>query len=310
MAKPFISYQQQINKLEQDKNLVIADKAAASEELKNLSYFALISGYKSPFIDSRTRKYVNGASFDDVVALYSFDDALRLLFFKYIFKVERKMRSLISYTFSDVHGEQQQEYLDRNNYNANPRYTNDIGRLINMLSYRANNDTDHEYLVHHRRKYHNVPLWVVINTLTFGQTSRLFEYLPQNMQGCICREYSGLQKNEMIRFLRILSIFRNLCAHGERLFSYVSSVEIPDMALHQKMSIPKNGTTYAVGKKDLYAVVIVLKYLLPQKDFMEFKRQLNRLLNTLEKQCCLTKEDVLVHMHFPSNWDSITRYKV
>ena len=47
---------------------------------------------------------------------------------------------------------------------------------------------DHEYLVYQRNKYHNIPLWVIMNTLTFGQISKMFEFLPQNMQGAICQD--------------------------------------------------------------------------------------------------------------------------
>lgn len=46
----------------------------------------------------------------------------------------------------------------------------------------ANKNKDHEYLVYQRNKYHNIPLWVIMNTLTFGQISKMFEFLPQNMQ--------------------------------------------------------------------------------------------------------------------------------
>lgn len=45
----------------------------------------------------------------------------------------------------------------------------------------AKQNKDHEYLVYQRNKYHNIPLWVIMNTLTFGQISKMFEFLPQNM---------------------------------------------------------------------------------------------------------------------------------
>lgn len=37
--------------------------------------------------------------FEDIVALYEFDEELRGIFFKYLCRVERKMRSSISYHF-------------------------------------------------------------------------------------------------------------------------------------------------------------------------------------------------------------------
>ena len=99
MSKPFITYTAQVEKLKNEKNLVITDDDFAVESLQNISYYALIGGYKHPFIDIHTRKYINEACFEDIVALYEFDEELRGIFFKYLCRVERKMRSSISYHF-------------------------------------------------------------------------------------------------------------------------------------------------------------------------------------------------------------------
>lgn len=47
--KPFMTYDQLIDKLKDDKKLEIADRQYAVKLLKEHSYFALISGYKEPF---------------------------------------------------------------------------------------------------------------------------------------------------------------------------------------------------------------------------------------------------------------------
>ena len=46
MAQSFLTYEQQIDKLVNDKNLIIADKEYATDALKQIGYFALIGGYK------------------------------------------------------------------------------------------------------------------------------------------------------------------------------------------------------------------------------------------------------------------------
>ena len=99
MSKPFITYTAQIEKLKSEKNLIITDSDFAVEALRNISYYALIGGYKHPFIDIHTRKYINKARFEDIVALYKFDEELRGLFFKNLCRVERRIRSSISYHF-------------------------------------------------------------------------------------------------------------------------------------------------------------------------------------------------------------------
>lgn len=310
MAKPFITYDQQVQKLKTEKNLVIPDEISAKRTLQNIGYYALIGGYKHPFIDPRTRRYINNASFDDIVALYYFDEELRNLFFKYIFRFERKMRSMISYAFTEIHGERQSEYLSQTNYDLSAHNTRDIQKLIGILYYHAHRDIEHEYIVYQRNKYHDIPLWVVINTLTFGQLSKMFSFLPQNMQARICKEFGSLQKNEMIRFMKILTLYRNLCAHGERLFSYRTQIAVFDTALHQRLNIPKKGRTYTYGKNDLFSVVIMLDYLLPRNEFIEFKRRLLSLLNHFEKKEVLSQKALLEYMGFPNNWKDITKYKI
>ena len=61
-----------------------------------------------------------------------------------------------------------------NNYGNIPKNKNGITKLIKMLDMMANKNKDHEYLVYQRNKYHNIPLWVIMNTLTFGQISKMF----------------------------------------------------------------------------------------------------------------------------------------
>ncbi|MCD7716148.1 MAG: hypothetical protein LUI39_06830 [Lachnospiraceae bacterium] len=49
MAKCFLTYEQQIDKLINEKGLLIADREYAENVLKRTSYYSLISGYKDLF---------------------------------------------------------------------------------------------------------------------------------------------------------------------------------------------------------------------------------------------------------------------
>ncbi len=46
MNKPFITYTAQVDKLQNEKNLIITDTNFAITSLKNISYFGLVDGYK------------------------------------------------------------------------------------------------------------------------------------------------------------------------------------------------------------------------------------------------------------------------
>lgn len=98
MAKAFATYEQQIKKLGKD-GLLIEDAAYAEAKLRDIGYFTLVNGYKRLLRDPSTGKYRAGSSFSDLIALYEFDSSLRELFSHSLSYVERKMRSVVSYTF-------------------------------------------------------------------------------------------------------------------------------------------------------------------------------------------------------------------
>ena len=310
MNKPFITYTAQVDKLQNEKNVIITDTNFAITTLKNFSYYGLIDGYKHLFIDIHTRKYINNTFFEDIVALYELDEELRGLFFKYICRIERKLRSSISYYFCQKHGECQEEYLNPSNYSTAPKNKRRIIKLMKILENVANKNKNHKYLIYQRNKYHNIPLWVTCNALTFGQISKMFEFLPQNMQGLICQDFGNIKKNEMISYLKVLTLYRNVCAHNERLFPFHTYIDIPDTLIHKRLNIPKNGSKYICGKNDLFCVVIAFRYLLPQNDFLVFKKHLMHIFNQYEKKNSNLKLDKLYeYMGFPSNWKHITKFR-
>ena len=110
--KPFLNYEEQIKNLIERKGMVITDRKFDTSKLEDISYLALIDGYKNLFYNPMTRKYREGTTFEDIVALYEFDEKLRALIFQYLCHFEQKMGSLISYHFCDTYSERQEDYLD------------------------------------------------------------------------------------------------------------------------------------------------------------------------------------------------------
>ena len=189
MGKPYLTYKQQIKKLENDKGLVIKDKTFAEQKLTDIGYFSLIGGYKNLFINPMTRQYEQGTSFEDIVALYEFDEALRQLTFGYLIKVEQRVRQLISDSFCAKYGEDQKHYLSTASYNPSPKYKTDISGLIKKLDFHANHNKEKDYLVHQRKVYGNVPLWVTTKVLTFGQLSIFYRVMQLQQQSSVSKAY-------------------------------------------------------------------------------------------------------------------------
>lgn len=267
MAKNFLTYEQQLHTLEYDKQLAIPDYKYATKKLEELSYYSLIGGYKSLFKHAPSNKYIHGVTFEELVAFYYFDEELRTLFLKYILHVERHIKSMFSYHFCEKYGEQQSMYLDMNNYNHTRKNHRDLVRLTHSLQKAISLPSKYAYIEHSANAYHNVPLWVATNVLTFGQISKMYQYA------------TTVRINETI----------------------------PDTLLHQKMQITRTNNHYVYGKQDLFAVVIALRYLISNDEFKQFKVALSKLIKTVLKQCShLTEEQLLDNMGFPANWDKIS----
>lgn len=309
--KPFVTYADQLNILTQKKQLNISDLSYAEEKLHDIGYYSLIDGYKDIFYNPMTRMYASGTRFSDIVALYEFDENLRSLVFKYICHIEQKIRSLISYAFCETFSENQAAYLNSANYNISKKNSRDISKLISMLTYECNQNTEHSYVVYQRNTYGNVPLWVIMKTLTLGQTSKMYSFMLPSIKAKVSVHYSSITEKELIQYLKVLTVFRNICAHNERLFSFETRFEIPDTILHKKMNIPQKGSQYLYGKHDMFALIIAFRYLLTKEDFKSFKKELTQLINIFSRATSINQKNKLLQaMHFPTNWTNITRYKL
>ncbi len=309
--KPFLNYEEQIDNLTKRKGMIITDQEFAVSKLEDISYFALIDGYKNLFYNPMTRKYKEGTTFEDIVALYEFDEKLRALIFRYLCHFEQKMRSMISYHFCDTYSEKQEDYLNAANYNNSRANKRKIAGLISILEREANRNVDHAYVVYQRKTYGNVPMWVIMKTLTFGQMSKMYSFLTTSVKTKVSLHFKYVSEKELIQYMKVLTLYRNVCAHNERLFSYKSRFDIPDTILHRKMKIPKNGNQYKYGKNDLFSVVIAFRMLLAKVDFLEFKKSLNQIINQYMKRTNnLNQKKFLETMGFPENWKNISRYKL
>ena len=264
-----------------------------------------MGGYKSLFRIPGTKKYKEGTSFEEIVSLYEFDVELRELFFRYLLQIERNLRSLMSYYFTETYGAAQKEYLNQKSYAITKKNKHTVERLIATLE-RAANTQDYAYINYYREQYGDIPLWVLSNVLTFGNLSKMFRVFPQSLKSKVSKNFAPLNPHQMEQFLSVLTKYRNVCAHGERLFTYKTVDAIADTPIHQELAIEKSGNQYKYGKQDLFAVVIAFYYLLPEKDFSCFSQNLLKIIQTVSGQLIHVEErELLEKMGFPKNWENL-----
>lgn len=304
-GKQFTTYEEQIDFLKSDKGLTITDEASAIQILKKESYFALINGYKELFKRPENKKlYISGATFNDIYALYKFDERIRLIFLKYILVIERHIKSLISYEFSLKYGNEQIAYFNANNYKYTAENLENTNKFLNKLSGIYKHSLEHKYIKHYCDKHKNVPLWVLMNVLTFGQVSQMFQCLTDSLQTSISKNFSCLRRNQVENMLIFITFFRNVCAHNERLFNFtVSKRFIPNMYIHKYMKCVDQK-----GRNDLFALVICFKYMLDDDDFNDFSSELQGAMDRYKSESqVLSKQKLLQQMGFPQDWMRILK---
>lgn len=310
MAKPFLTYDQQITKLQVEKELIISNEHFAKEKLKEVGYYHLITGYKDLFRNKAVKKYKRGVCFEDIYALYEFDKSLREIFFKYLQIIELTFASHISYYFCERYDSDQNSYLIPSSYNNSVRNKKRIKDLISKLDDLANKTQIYSNILYNRNHHHNVPLWIAINHLTFGSKSKMYELLQAPMQDRISSEYVGVNTASLSQTMKFLTKFRNVCAHGNRLYNFRSNEDLPDLRIHERLEIPKKGAQFIYGKKDLFGVVIACRYLLSKSDFKKFKKELDKAITSyLNSTYFLNESQILSEMGFPPNWKEISLYR-
>lgn len=301
--KKFLSYDEQLDLLTR-KGLEIPDRDAAIRLLKEHSYFDLINGYKYPF-KKEDGNYKLYTTFEDIHLLYCFDDDIRFALIKAIMEVEIHIKSLLSYAFCERFGSDEEQYLDADNYNC---LNDEVFQKFKGIVQKTLDDCDKfSYMKHQKDIYENIPLWVLVKALTFGTLSKMYSFQKPQIQTQICKDFKGVSKQALESFLDLLTRFRNVCAHNERLFDYKYNKRgIVDTDVHLKLGISKKKGHYKKGKSDLFAAVIALKYLLPKSSFDMLVDNIELSMERLFSSTKHIHQDLLYkYMGFPFNWRDI-----
>ena len=313
MDKPFKTFSEQVNilngRMKTDKNTIYY--------LMRNNYYSIINFYKDPFVINRRKEiYRDGTHFNDIKSLYEFDRDLRTLFFNYLTQIERLFKTMIAYYFSEYHNPTKIEtYLDDNNYFKRKKTRRTITDVINTLTNIKNNNTLPIISHYHKTGKDNIPFWVVIHFITFGELSKLYSILINDVKDNIVSCCQNLFETEygthltidklfIGTFLKSCSRFRNAAGHNERFYNYTIK---EFLNLSNTSGIPSNN-------KKLFSIYEGLKFFLPKEEYKKLTSNLKILVTNLEKNLNtdwdmknlkynpLSINNILKLMDFPDNW--------
>ncbi len=145
------------------------------------------------------------------------------------------------------------------------------------------------FVRHFRKKYKNqyLPLWMVTETISFGQLSKLYAGLKSDNKKEIAKLY-GLPHKLIGQWLHSLTYLRNICAHHNRLWNRVLEI---------RPKKPRHFKDKDVWSDKIFSLLLVLKRMVAKTfDWERFTKELNDIL----------KENEFVdisNMGFPDDWE-------
>lgn len=304
-AKIFKTIDEQLDILK-SKGLIINDYDRAKDILLRENYFFL-NGYRSPFLITGSKRFVEGATFEELYALFTFDRYFRNIIFKNVLIVENNYKSIFSYVLSRKYGYKEKDYLNTDNFDRSKEKNRQINDLIRKVKRQIRiNGYQHTATSHYINNYGYIPLWVGVKVLSFGIMGELFQVLKTEDQNEIAGYYVNVDAPELGNYLSILSNYRNLCAHEDILFNHETQKGIDDTSIHDILNIPKVDDEYIYGVHDIFALIIILKHLLTYSDFKMMMNEIDYEIDWLSsKLSSIDVKKVLYRMGFPDNYKEI-----
>jgi abortive infection bacteriophage resistance protein len=305
--KIFRNLDEQINILK-NKDLIIKDENETKKILLRENYF-FISGYRHLLMKNyRDKKFIKGATFDELYAIFNFDRRLRNICFKNILIIENNIKSIISYQLSKKYGFQEKTYLNHNNYTQDSLKAKQVHDVLNkMRKQLAFNGKKHSATMHYLNNYGYIPMWILVKVLSFGLMSEFYCILKNEDKDEIATYYNVSQE-ELEVYLYLLANFRNICAHEDILYDHRTQRTIPDNKIHEQLKINKIDGEYQYGKNDLFALMIIFKCMLTPEEFREMIRETSYEIDILDGKIDIVPvESILNRIGFPTNWKEIMR---
>lgn len=271
--KPFLSYEDRIEKLKNDYNLKVSDdKKLELELLKTISYYDLINGYKDCFMQND--KFQN----EHIMDLFSFsflDKKFQNLLFMYSIYVENIFKTKLANLIAENKGVEYSQYLDINKYSlSNPnRRTKLLQTLSDMTTVHSSSSDDPTKF--YREKHNHIPPWILFKNVYFTTVIDIFSFLSKDEKIKLISEYPAFNKDsisedekiEMFRnMLTIVRKFRNKIAHNSKIVKVKldkNSINLINLKKIDTFKILKNSDIKAQrGACDIFGMFISILYLL------------------------------------------------
>ena len=259
-TKIFKTTDEQIEILK-SRGLLISNEDKAKKFLMRNNYYR-ISGY-SLTLRSHDVFYPS-TDFQNIIDIYEFDHKLRHILLKYIDIIENTVKSIYAHEFTRVHGPI--GYRNSSYFTDFREYSRIFAKSENQKDRRHAHEA---FLKHYLDELHeDVPFWAYVELFTISDISCLFAISEETLKSEVAKKMGLTNSNraELLgKFMHSMTIIRNLCAHGSRVYNRL---------FEQKPSLNKKELKLLRvsldGIKDnahLFGFILIMKKLLKITDF-------------------------------------------
>ncbi|MGN7284349.1 Abi family protein [Shouchella rhizosphaerae] len=313
--KPFITLDKQLEKLKK-RGLTIDNPEKAKLQLLKTTYYDLINGYKDMFLypkasQSEEDRFIENTTFEDILTLYTLDRDLRYATLEILLDVECMFYSSLAYSISEIYGEKESVYLKKENYRIGRKQRNYYER--DNLLWRINKKLKYpevQPLIYYKERYGNIPPWILVKDLTFGELVMLYKLSTDNIKTNVVRYITGAEVEEstkefFFKSMVLFNKFRNWAAHGGRIYNHRPKIELPyDIRFFDALGLNKKDHNQGKGKNDFASLLIAIMFFY-QNDYngvFEFIGKVNEPLSDFKSSSPLQYEKILIELGIPSNF--------
>ena len=303
--KTFLTIDELINNIK-SKNINIKDENNVRNILETNNYY-FIMGYKFAF-KNNSGTYKNDTSFEDIYSLYLFDKMLKLIILNPILEIEQKLKTIYNNNYSYRYGFKINDILDKNNYDLSNNYLNDtLSNLDKQLNDFGNKN---KAVMFYRNNHTFIPLWVYMKILSFGMIRDMFYVSKINDKDFMKNKLTNEKVNssEAANMLRLLVRVRNICCHDDILLSFIDDkLGIKTTRYHSDFNLKTDKNNNIIqGKKDLFAILISIKFFSSKDKFDNLIDNLSKLITDYDKEIgSLNRNQLLSIMHLPEDFEKL-----
>lgn len=232
----YTSPEEQIKKLK-SQNLIIENEEIAKNALRLYGYSNLIKSYREPYmlILEGRETYRSSVSFDQLCSLYLLDKVLRNAVMASMLDLEEHIKEAAADVVAKSFGTHPNDYLNYRNYSNKKKrkYQFTLSGILETMKDTLKTD---KYPIYHYNTVHGtVPPWILFKSIYFSTIVNFIDQfkIPQKNE-IVTKLYNLSEINISLESARLLLMdtlficmeYRNLAAHGGRIYNYVCNCNL------------------------------------------------------------------------------------